>query len=209
MIAVAILASMGLMINTLLSRTLGGKTRVEKRDEILHAVRIVMTKMTEDFSQAFLANTMLLGKEGSYVTGMKGTDKQVDFSTLSHFHYQKNARDTDQVTVGYRLQEDESNLSKIMRRETARLSDKIDKEGVEFPVLENVKEFKLTYYDPSKEEWVEDWDTASVSHLKKLPMAIKIELTVVDPDEEDERQSKEYAFSTIAAVDLYQNELNF
>ncbi len=165
--------------------------------------------MTEDLSQAFLASNVLKGAESQYSTGMKGNSTAIDFSTLSHFHYQKDAHDTDQVIVGYRLQSAKSGLAEIFRRETARLAEKIDKGGVEFSILENVKNFKLSYYNESKEEWVEEWDTESVSSLNKLPMAVKIELTVVDVDEVDEKQSKEYVFSTIAAIDLYKNAINF
>lgn len=209
MISVAILAAIGLMLNSLLSGTLTSKSRVEKRDELLHAARIGITKITEDLSQAFLASAPLKGKESTYATGLKGNETQVDFSTLSHFHYQKNAKDTDQVTVGYRLESDQDGLSRLYRRQTPRLSDKIDREGVEFSILENVKVFKLSYYDASKEEWVQEWDTESISTQRKLPMAIKIELTLVDVDESGEGQDKEHVFSTVAAIDLYKNEISF
>ncbi len=210
MIAVAILSGMALIINTTMTRSLTGKARVEKRDELLHTVRITLNKMTEDLSQAFLSNSTLKGQNSIYETGMKGTESKIDFSTLGHLHYQKDAKDTDQVTVGYGLAAGESDFQNLTRRESSRLSEKIDEGGREFVLLENVKAFKLSYYDSNKEEWVAEWDTSQVSNLNRLPQVVKIELTVVDrEDEENSETGREYYFSTMAPVDLYQNEISF
>lgn len=210
MIAVGLLATMSLMINSIMGRTLSAKSKVERRDDLLHSTRLSLGKMTEDLSQAFLASSTMQGQNASYKTGMKGSESQIDFSTLSHFHYQKNANDTDQVTVGYILKSNELGFYDLIRRETQRLSDKIDEGGDSFVLMENIKEFKLQYYDSQKEEWVKEWDSTQISNLNRLPMVAQIDITVVETeDSESDVVLREYPFSTKALVDLYKNEINF
>ena len=157
-----------------------------------------------------MANKTFKGSNTTFDTGMKGTDQRVDFSTMSHFHFQRNAKDTDQSTVGYYLKDAEFGLFQLMRRESPRLSDKIDEGGSSYVLVDNVKEFKLEYYDSNKTEWVKEWDTASVSVLNRLPQAVKIDLTVVEKeDDEEEEILREHVFSTMAPVPLYKSELSF
>ncbi len=210
LIAVGILAGMGLLISVTMSRTLTGKAHVEDRDEVLHSVRLGFSKMTEDLSQAFLANTTLKGKDTTYQTGLKGDETNLDFSTLSHLHFQKNAKDTDQVTVGYHLENNDRGFHDLVRRESSTLSEKIDEGGASYLLIENIKEFKLQYYDNNKEVWQTTWDTTQISNLGHLPQAVKIDLTVVElADENSHDVVREFQYQTITPVDLYQNEINF
>lgn len=210
MIAVGLLTAMSVMIYTTMSRSLEGKARVEKRDEVLHAVNLGIGKLTTDLSQAFIAYSNLEGQNSAYKTGMKGGEEEVSFSTFSHYHYIKNAKDTDQVTVGYELKKNEEGFYDLMRRESLRLSEEIDEGGAQFPLIENVKEFKLEYYDSNKREWVKEWDTTKVSVLGRLPQAVKISIAVIEPDDEGSLENGlEHNYSTIALVDLYSNEIRF
>lgn len=209
MISVAIIAGMGLIINATLKSTLDAKNRVERKNELLRGVQVGLAKMSDDLAGAFLANANLKGAETVHETGMKGGEDHLDFSTLGHFHYVENAADTDQVTVGYTLKK-EGDFSGIYRRESQRLSEKIDEGGSSFLLVENVREFKLQYYDSNKEEWVSEWDTSQISVLGRLPRAVKIEIKVAEIDEGEEGAVKgEHYFTTIAPISLYKNEIVF
>ncbi len=202
MIGVAILTGMALLINTVMQRTLTAKQKVERRDEVLHSVRLGLAKITEDVSQAFLTIQAMEGTNALYHTGMKGTEDSLDFSTLSHFHYQKNAKDTDQVSVGYVLEKNEEGAQNLMRRESFRLGEKVTEGGRSDLLIENVKSLKFRYYDSGKEEWVEEWNTESVSALNRLPQAVQIDLTVTN-------DGMDYFYSTTALVDLFENAIIF
>ena len=210
MISVAIIAGMGLIIQGTLRGALGAKNRVERKNELLRGVQVGISKMTGDLGCAFLANASLKGTETAYETGMKGGEDHLDFSTLGHFHYVENATDTDQVTVGYSLKK-EGEYSSLYRRESQRLSEKIDEGGTSFALIENIREFKLQYYDSSKEEWVSEWDTSQISVLGRLPRAVKIEIKVAELDETEEEPKvvREHSFTTIAPVFFYKNEISF
>lgn len=210
MIGVAILAAMTILIQTTMSRALTAKERAERRDELFHSVRIGLDKLREDLAQAFLANSAFKGTEGKYGTGMVGTDQQLDFSTFSHLHFQKNARDTDAVSVGYSTKNNEAGFLDLYRRESSRLGEKVTEGGVEYALIENVKEFAIEYYDSSKTEWVKEWDSTELSVLNRLPQAVKVELKVVGRSEdEEEEEGKEYFFTTVIPLNLYASEINF
>lgn len=210
LISVAILAAMSLLMYSGLHRSLEAKQKVEWKDEGVHSARIAINKMTEDLSQAFTANSLLKGQDSRYETGFKGTAEGVDFSTFSHLHYARDAKDTDSVTVGYSLERNDAGLSDLYRRESTRLSEDLDKGGDSYAILENVKTLKLSYYDSGKTEWVQEWSAASVSTMGRIPQAVKIELTVVEQNGGEEgKEGKEVAYQTMTLLPLYKNEINF
>lgn len=210
MVGVAILSVMALMMYATTGRALKGSQKVEKKDELLHSVRLGVGKMGEDLSQAFLASDSFKGKEKKYQTGLKGDTEKIDFSTLSHSHYQWDAKDTEQATVGYFLKTNEKGLNDLIRRESPRLGEEIDQGGDEYVLIENIKELRLEYFDSKKEEWVSEWDSESISTLNRLPLAVRISLKVVEVREDDFHEViREYPFSTVALVDMYKNAIDF
>lgn len=209
-IGVALLAALGILLTTTVRESLKDKTRVERADEVIHSIRGGLGKMVGDLNQALLANNGLQGQNTSYFTGLKGDDDEIHFSTFSHYHYVQDEHDTDQVFVGYSLKKNDKGFYDLMRRESLRLGDKLEEGGTSFLLVDNVKELKIEYYDSGKTEWVKAWDTSQISSLGKLPMAVKITMTVVELKNLDsEEVVKEYTMTTTARLDLYKNEINF
>lgn len=209
MIAVAILTGMSLLITSTMNRVLTAKVAVEGRDEQLHGVRVALSKMVDDISQSVMAGKSFAGIENQYVTGMKGSDVELNFTTLGHYHFLEGVAETDQTVVGYSLKSAERGENSLMRRETGYLSDKIDEGGIAYPLLDNVSKLKFSYYDSNKKEWVNEWDSTQLSVLGRLPFAIKIEMTVLEEKDEDDTKPREYDYSTIALIESYKNVLDF
>lgn len=209
MVAVGILAVMGLAITSVLNRALTSKQVVESRDDLRHAVRITFQKLNDDLMQAFMAGSAFKGKEKLFTTGLKGGEGELEFSTLSHFHYQKDAHDTDQVNVSYQLVSSRDGFSSLVRKETPRLGIKIDDSTPHVTLLTGVKEWTLQYYDPVKAEWVSDWDTESTDNNNRLPRAVSIRLVLVDVKDHSTEEPREYTYSTTVLLDLYKNEISF
>jgi type II secretion system protein J len=162
LIGVAILTGMSLLLYSSMNRSLSAKAAVDARDEVLQGARVAIARIADDLSQAVLANKAFASADGNFVTGLKGAGDQVDFSALGHFHFLKNARDSDSTNIGYYLKSgSQSGLQTLMRRENATPSDKIDEGGIAYPVIENVKNFGLEYYDAAKAEWVTEWTRRS------------------------------------------------
>lgn len=206
LISVAILSAMSLLIYASTGQILDGKLKVEKKDAFIHSVRLSLSMMVSDLRQAVLYHKSMHGKENNFVSGFQGTDTRIDFSTLSHFHYIEDAKDTDQVTVAYWLEkEEEGDYYKLMRRESQRLGEKIDEGGKAYTLMNHVKELRFEYYDSNKEEWTQEWDTTKVSALGRMPQAVKIFITLIEENEEDGLEKRELDYSTIAPVALFEN----
>lgn len=209
MIAVAILTGMCLLISATMNRSLEAKVKVERKDDDLHALRVALNKMVEDISQSVRAGKNFEGSEGQYVTGFKGGESQLNFTTLGHYHYIDGIKETDQTVIGYELKPADNGFETLFRRETGKLSDKLDEGGVSYPILERVKKFKLTYYDTNKLEWVSEWDSTQLSVIGRLPMAVKIEMTIGEDAPGNGRNAKEWNYMTTALIESYKSALDF
>lgn len=201
MIAMAILAMISVLIYTSTSQTIKGKEETVKRDESNHSVSLALNKMAADLQTAFILNSPdLLGSEGRIKTVFSGKEDKLDFAALSHTRYFKNTREADFAEVGYYLADDPEDSSKkiLMRRESKLLDDKPEEGGSADPMVEGVKDFRLEYYDPKKKEWLKSWDSSQLEQSNRLPRAVRIEIKIENPEEEEPQ-----TFSTIAELKLY------
>lgn len=200
MIAMAILAVMAVLLFTSMSQTLNSKDDVEKKDELGHSANLALNKMSLDLQMAFLLNgPEFLGSDGKMKTAFIGKEDRVDFPSLSHVRYFKDVKEADYAELGYYIEEDKEDTSKklLMRRESKGIDDKPQEGGKGEMMVEGVKEFHLEYYDPTKKEWLKNWDSTQVDFSNRLPRAVKIELKVQDPNMEEP-----YFFSTIVDLKL-------
>lgn len=210
LIAVGILVGMSLFLYGTMGRALEGREKIERRNMIYQSVRVGLGKMVDDLTQAFVANKVLEGVGSKYLSGMKGTENELNFSSFSHYHYMEDAKDADQVTVGYFLKKNSRGGFDLYRRESQRLSDRLDEGGDSYILIEDVKDFALSYYDSNKKEWESIWDTSSVSSLGRLPQAVKVSITALEfVDEDDEEPLGEYPFQTMARIELFKSEIKF
>lgn len=210
MIAVAILAGMAMMMSQTMESVFTSRDTVTMRAEVNHGVYLALSKMTNDLSMAFTTDSTFLGdseKGSGTVTGFIGNDSQMDFSTMSHQHFVKNHRDTDQTQVGYSVDKKDDGTLSLYRRETDFLTSSLTTGGKKYELLRNVKELKLGYYSAAKEEWLAAWDTGSVSTSGKLPAQVRIQLTVAEAAESDEDESPQpetYFFELVVPIKMYE-----
>lgn len=200
MIAMSILAVMAMLIYTSTTQTMSSKDDVEKRDDLGHSANLTLNKMSLDLQMAFLLNgPEFLGSDGKMKTAFIGKEDRVDFSSLSHVRYFKESKESDYAEVGYFLEDDkeDANNKILMRRESKAIDDKPQEGGVSEGMVEGMKEFHLEYYDPTKKEWLKNWDSTQVDFSNRLPRAVKVEMKVQDPSMEEP-----YVFSTIVDLKL-------
>lgn len=206
MIAMAILAVMAVLIYSSMTQTIKGKDDVEKRDELGHSANLTLNKMVLDLQMAFLLNGPdFLGSDGKIKVVFIGKEDRLDFASLSHVRYFKDAKEADYAEIGYFLEDDkeEPNKKNLMRRESKVIDDKPLEGGSVEMMVEDVKEFHLEYYDPSKKEWLKNWDSTQVDFSNRLPRAVRISLKVQDPSMEEP-----YDFSTVADLKMLE-PINF
>ena len=75
----------------------------------------------------------------------------------------------------------------LVRRESRRIDESPEEGGQLTILVDDVREFELTYLDPLSIEWVEEWDTTGLE-ANRLPAQVMIRLVVpslLDPDDDE------------------------
>jgi type II secretion system protein J len=166
------------------------KDHVSGVNDRYHEARMTMMRVTRELRMAFLrANVPDLFREEDPTmrTRMLGTDEEIYFATTAHLRMHADAPESDQCEVHYFLRSGDSQSKyrgkTLYRRESKRLDSKPERGGATWPVVEGVKEFKLEYWDDSKEigddAWQRDWDS---DDNELLPRRVRITLVLEGPD---------------------------
>ncbi len=210
MIAVVILAIISLLLWQSTYVLMHAKERYELEDERFHEVILALSRMADDLSMAFLYQSK--DHTGSSGTGEaqrvirfygkeNGDQDELHFASFSNLRFIRGSRENEQAEISYMLKkregEEESGWDLIKRTQSPP-----DREpeagGNEYVVLENVKEFKLQYYDEGRKEWRREWDSASVDFNKRIPKAVEIAIVIEDPLVPEETKT----FTTTALLEM-------
>lgn len=207
-IAVSILAAMAMTTTQITDSVLKTNDDVLARNELRHGMVTAISKMQDDLRMAFLVDKKYYGTDDFYKTSFTGTLTNLNFSTMSNVHYVKNKKDTDQVQVGYGVNANDHGYSSLTRRQTDYLTDKTESAGINFVLLDDVKDLRFSYYDSNKKTWEDEWDTESISSAGRLPSMVKIKLTVVGaPLSEDSEERDEFEYEIAVPIELYTTKL--
>lgn len=210
LLSVAIVAVMMLLIYQTTSQTIQGNKKMEKREQLYHAVRVSLEKMVNDLSQAFLLDGSVHKgqKQGSdqMQTSFKGEAESVAFASLAHLRLFEGARESESCEIGYKLEKDpdDSDYFILLRRETPILDSNPEEGGRWIPLAGRVKKLSLEYYDSKKREWQASWQSEQDQKLR-LPRAVKIKIDFDHPVRKDET----ITFTTIALIGMYTNAIDF
>lgn len=191
-LAVAILAMMATLTWGSIQRTFDAYETVTEIDSRYHNVRVAMNRMAKELSMAFLTSPRRdKGKEHVWKTLFKAEPStpfhKLDFTAFGHPIVRADAKECDQSEIGYYGARDEDDPKKmnLMRREDARIDRKPDEGGVSYVLAENVKEFKLRFFDAKDDDWTDTWDTDKSDQTGRLPSVVEITLVIEDEDGKD------------------------
>ena len=137
-----------------------------------------------------------------------GEPQSIDFTTVSNVRMMEDSPISSQAEIGYKLKpcrrrsNQEQSSQCLWRRVANYLHDDITRDGQETVLLENVKEFKLRYLGPGREEeWVDTWITNERGDDQtkgKFPYAVEITLEVKDPS--PQAKDKTLRLTAVAAL---------
>lgn len=187
-LAVSILAIMGVMTAGTIGRSFDAYEAVSEVDAKYHNVRMALNRISRDISMAFIAPPQRVRDEDrQWKTLFKGGDEspfdELHFTSFSHRILLQNAKESDQCEISYfgAPDEDDSNKTNLMRREDWRLDDEPEKGGRVYVLAEDIKDFKLRYFDVKDDDWTDEWDTEKSEFRNRLPSIV--ELTIIIEDE--------------------------
>lgn len=200
LVSVAVIAMIMVILWSSSGQLMNAKERVKQRDRAYQQMRGVLVKMEADLSSAFLSRSVPIGTpegmEGAEIPGrmttfFKGKDSdkgdELSLTTFSHLRLFKNSKESDQSQVKYFVQSSEkySDAMDLYRIEIPWLDADTNVEGEQVLIAEGIREFNLSYYDDRKDEWTREWDSDGIDWKGKLPKAVKVIVSVVDPNDKD------------------------
>lgn len=190
LVAVVVLSIVGTLIAGGFTQTARNKRRIEEEADRYHSVRLVLERMVQELSMAFVSMHLNPDQGLQTVkTSFVGVDRvrgdRVDFTSFSHQRLYRDAHESDQNELSYfvtRHPEDRSRRV-LARREQNRIDDEPRQGGDVEVLLEDVEDFQLEYLDPISGEWLDTWDTTQgvTGQPNRLPAQVRILLEVPDP----------------------------
>jgi general secretion pathway protein J len=193
LIAMGITAAMAAMtIGSL--RDLDHASEVARQqDERYAAARVALSRMTREISMAFLSDNYDSKRFREPVTLFVGRDDELMLSTMSHVRLYRDAKESDQAVVAYRLDSDPDHGGEkaLFRREKVRLDDEPDRGGRTDLVADHVTSLRFQYWDTRRREWAREWTTRGTEHPRELPPRVRIELEMKLADGRTEKFATE------------------
>jgi len=186
MVSVAILASMGALIYSGLVLTIRAQREAEMAQERYHAARISLSRMKRELSMAFIS--LHQAPDQRTKTLFEGGDDQVVFNTQSHEPWQRDAHESDQLEVEYRLDTVDGERV-LIRRVKYYIDDRPERGGREEIMVRGVKDLELDYYNTRREDWQNDW-SVRVENAMEMRTQLKV-LQAARDQVEDIRNSEE------------------
>jgi general secretion pathway protein J len=191
MIAVAILALIGVLTYSTFSNAMDARDQAMAITQRYHQIRQAMQRMATEISMAFI--TAHKGcddprTETAFVGKRSGNGMRLDFNSFSHFKMAADANESDQNELSYWVgrHPDDPDRTALMRREQARIDEEPDEGGIEQILAEDVTSLEFEFYDAKEDDWEDEWDTTSTDQKYRMPMFVSIRMKALGPNGEEE-----------------------
>ena len=204
-VALAILALIAGLTFTTIASALNTRDMLEADDVVNQSARVAMARIRRDISLAYLtASTSAVNTYKTIFVGQNSDPDRMWFATLAHQRLYRGARESDQSEITYWTESDPAggNAKVLLRRESPRIDNEPERDGVIAPLAYGVASFEVRYLDSQSNEWKDEWDTTGVDTANRLPRAAQVALTLHAPDPEDEERTVERTFLTTVLLEF-------
>ncbi len=173
--------------------------RAEGAVNELRGVRAAFNRIMWDLSMAFVSpqlpdqtdtSTFLVGRD-DYAAGYP--NDSIDFTSYSNRIRNKDAKESDQIEVGYYLKKSFDGGSVLMKREKKRIDKNPMSGGKSFELSEDVVGLNFRYLDEGA--WLDSWDSRTKSSAA-IPEAVEITIIVKNSN------GTERSYRTITEIPL-------
>jgi general secretion pathway protein J len=199
MLAMAVLAFITAMMWGSFSQTATNKRALEAAQERVHTARVALMRMSRELEMAYVATEQTTGAyTRTFLTASsQATVDELSFSTFAHQRLRGGLAESDSTVVTYygARDPDDARITNLMRRETRRLQAEDPKTlaGESYVLCPDVARVKFSFYNHTKKEWENDWDTHTPG-VDTLPTHVRISLTVFD------ERGEEVTYATDARI---------
>jgi len=198
-IAIAIMGMIASMTWVAVNGSIQAREVLGDMDNVQRGARITLGRITRELQLAYMTpNTTAVN---TYQTVFVGVDNdpidQLWFATLSHQRLYRGSREADQAEVTLWGEDDpDGKYQVLLHRESPRIDNLPDKDGVILPLAYDVASMDLKYLDGQTGEWMDEWDSLGVEFAGRLPRAVRVALVLMGPDPEDDEEMVEYPYAT-------------
>ncbi len=186
MVALLIFSIMSVMIFAAMRADRKVQARTRKRMALYARVRATMERLSRDLQMAYLSlgeNLMQQQRRTFFMAEPEGAVYHLSFTYFGHIPTRKGAKEADTAVVEYYVTDTDDGPT-LMRRETHRLASEPPEQipGEEIPMAKGIDTFTLEFFDPTKDEWEERWNTvAADGQPNRLPALVRIHIAVKSP----------------------------
>lgn len=197
-VAISILLVMSLIVMESLSNSIEFNNLLSRRDMTIRTARVTLSRIKNDLELSYL--TFNKTAVATYQTVFVGIDEDPDrifFASLSHQRRYLDTRESDQTEITLWAEQSPEDIGRgfvLYRRESPRIDQYPDEQGVVLPLAYNVRTFRLRYLDQADGEWKEEWDSRTADTPYRLPRAIEIGLVLISDSVEEEGETEDIPF---------------
>ncbi len=206
MVAMVMLATVSTVIIGSFRQSFRIRDHTQKVYDRYKDVRMGMHRMAREISMAYLSLHHNVN-EPHTSTWFSGERDELHFTSFSNLRMVRNVDESDQGELGYYVKRGEASdgrrVNNLMRRLDATPDDEPLKGGIEYVLVEDVKDIEFEYWDPTKEideqGWTDEWEAGKQQDEEGedgmvLPERVRITLTVNGVD------NKPLSFVTQATI---------
>ena len=154
LVAVTLLAMLGLIVSSSMSSILGAMGDTRRTQDHYHTARVALSRLEREVAMAYVSKHQ--GERQTTRTAFLGKGNALTFTYMGHRRMVADARETDEGVVEYKL-ERERDDNVLVRREKTVIDDRPYKGGQRLVLARGVKSLKFQYWDLDKEAWQSDW----------------------------------------------------
>jgi general secretion pathway protein J len=201
MIAMGITTLIGGLVWSSFSTTFKAKELIEGEAGIYRELRVGTSRLTRELSMAFISRNYDTARYRDHTdrpTFFTGERDRVSFSMLGHQRLARDAKESDQSIVFYKVDRDpeQKGGTALLRCEKPVIDEYPDRCDRWETLIAGVRRLELRYWDNKRNDWVDIWDTRLNEHPDQLPDRVRIELTARDD------QGKDRTYVTQARINL-------
>jgi len=185
-VAVTVLAFVTLLLYGAfagMKHTRDGLTRVQDR---YREGRLALSRIVRDLQSAYISqhlpiNQQLAVLKTSFLAHQATPADRIDFNTFTNIRRDRNSHLSDQLEVSYFGEDslETPGTTDLVRRSSQYLDLKPETGGRLDVVATDIDLFDLAFLDPTTSQWVDSWDSTSLSgQQNRVPFEVRVTLIV-------------------------------
>lgn len=156
LIAVALMAMLGVILATSTSSLMGAIADTRETMDWYHTARVALGRMERELSMAYVSKHQ--GELRTTKTVFVGKSNSLLLTYMGHRRLTRNAAESDEGFVEYKLEKDNKTGETILvRREEPIVDDSPQKGGRREVLARGVKKLTFSYWDMDNDSWKSEW----------------------------------------------------